>query len=422
MSSPIGHPVPRPNVFFNFAVKSCKSTFMRRSFVFVISLSLMMLASQAQQVFHKAGEIDLQLGVSAAMGNQRDPVYMFTGSPVLLARVTPKLSLGIGTELIATTGIGLNYYKNMRYAMPVFLDMKYDFRNMPKDKPVCPFIEMRAGYMLPFWMHKESDAQNIEGYYSTIAVGCSAYHSNVSLGLMMYDYSNPTASRRAIESSFFLRYAYNIRLSNRLTHEPQERVREPEQVENGDMRLHLYGGTGLLDPIVCLGFHEAPFHLATGAMMEYRFNRWLSVGLGTDVHLSKGGYAGGMIFFPQYRFNGMTASLPVYGDVRFTIGKRYVRPFFDLRCGYAIPLNTIATSSGHYHGLFSSYYEGKVKTGYLYYSCAFGLSFGPSEISTGYSVMGVRGHETNVETETSRSIECQMANFYLRYAYKFKIK
>lgn len=81
------------------------NTVMKKSVLLIMSLWLAMIASSGQQSFHKAGEIDLQLGVSAAMGNQRAPVYVFAASPVGLYRITPKLSLGLGTELIATTRV-----------------------------------------------------------------------------------------------------------------------------------------------------------------------------------------------------------------------------------------------------------------------------------------------------------------------------
>ena len=398
------------------------NTVMKKCVLLVMSLWLTMIASSGQQPFHKAGEFDLQLGVSAAMGNQRAPVYVFAASPVGLYRITPKLSLGLGTELIATTGIGLVYYEKLRYAVPVFLDLKYDFRNMPKDKPVCPFIELRGGFMLPFWMQKDIGYQNIDGYYTTVALGCSAYHSNFSLGLMMYDYSNYHTSyqSRAVEVSLFMRYAYNFRLSDKLVREPQERVKEPEQVEKGAMRLHVYGNVGLFDPIVCMGYHKAPFHLAAGAMLEYRFNRWLSAGIGTDVHFSYGFNNGGLIF-SYLDFENMSASLPIYGDVRFTLGKRYVRPFFDLRGGYSIPLNTVETSKRYVHDP-NFLLKGTVRAGGLYFGSAFGLSFGPSELSFGFTDMGLRGQQTNVETGEISGIKTHMVNFHLRYAYKFKIK
>ena len=399
-----------------------RDTVMKKGVLLVMSFWLATLALPAQQPFHKAGEIDLQLGVSAAMGNQRAPVYVFAASPVGLYRITPKLSLGLGTELIATTGIGTIYYQELRFAAPVFLDMKYDFRNMPKDKPVCPFIELRGGFMLPFWMQKDIGYQNIDGYYTTVALGCSAYHSNFSLGLMMYDYSNYHTSyqSRAVEVSLFMRYAYNFRLSDKLVREPQERVKEPEQVEKGAMRLHVYGDIGLFDPIVCMGYHKAPFHLAAGAMLEYRFNRWLSAGVGADVHFSYG-FNNGSIIFSYLDFENMSASLPIYGDVRFTIGKRYVRPFFDLRCGYALPLNRVATTKRYMHDP-NFLLKGTVRAGGLYFGSAFGLSFGPSELSFGFTDMGLRGQQTNVETGEISGIKTHMVNYHLRYAYKFKIK
>ena len=100
------------------------------------------------------------------------------------------------------------------------------------------------------------------------------------------------------------------------------------------------------------------------------------------------------------------------GNFRVTFGKGKVRPFYDLRVGYAFALNTLKV---HESMLFDEPVGGEAQTKGLYTSSALGFSLGHSDFSLGFSTVGWQGNIGQ------KAFNKPYPHFFIRYSYRLGI-
>lgn len=106
-----------------------------KKLLFSICLMAMAFSLNAQENQNLKGEIGLLVAGSAAV----KPVQTYGISVQPYYKLTPKLSLGLGTGLIYTNHLGIDQLNH--YSVPLYADLKYAFIK----RKVTPYIEMQRG-------------------------------------------------------------------------------------------------------------------------------------------------------------------------------------------------------------------------------------------------------------------------------------
>lgn len=145
-------------------------------------------------------------------------------------KVHPEVALGVVFGYQASNHLSLGVGANVRQTsdvvtwLPVFASAKYRFNG----SNVKPFVEARCGYafcLLGLGYKGSSKGSSYvssalcEGFYATVAGGCSFGHSDVGLGVqfvnihtyeMDYDITPPQKQSQCIKPAVFVSYAYNF--------------------------------------------------------------------------------------------------------------------------------------------------------------------------------------------------------------------
>ena len=159
-------------------------------------------------------------------------------------------------------------------------------------------------------------------------------------------------------------------------HRPYRQVRT-EQVPStmGDFRFHILADLGTCD-FGGLFWHRIPVHYTVGAMAEYQVGHVTSIGMGAEFYST---------FYrnPYYAYRDYLRSVPLYGNLRFSVPCGPVRPFVEGRVGYAIPLNRYA------------YGNQEFRSGGLYTGGAVGMTIYGLNLSFGISAVDVVNYMPN---------------------------
>ena len=369
-----------------------------KKLLFSICLLAMAFSLNAQENQNLKGEIGLQVAGSAAV----KPVQTYGISVQPYYKLTPKLSLGLGTGLIYTNHLGND--RLTHFSVPLYADLKYAFIK----RKVTPFIEMRRGINFGFPGYKEYTYSNFGINYGSILLGVSVARSDISIGLMSYDYSQHGEHERyGADGGWVIHYAYNFKLSDKHVKEQAEKEYDTEGALNGRFNLLASGQFGILTPLFVLAEFSIPLNMNAGLMAEYRINKMFSVGIGVDVNATAcNEILGTKRDEDKQRF----CSLPVYADFRATFGKDEVRPFVDFRGGYAFALNTLRV---HDSFLTAAPLRGEAQTKGLYSTAAVGVSVGHSDFSTGLCFISYQGR---LESKDFKEF---YAHLFFRYSYRF---
>lgn len=143
----------------------------------------------------------------------------------------------------------------------------------------------------------------------------------------------------------------------------------------GDFRFHVLAELGTGD-FGGLFWHRTPVHYTVGAMAEYQVGHATSLGLGAEFYSTY--YRN-----PFYNYCDYLRSVPIYGNLRFSVPCGPVRPFVEGRVGYAIPLNWYA------------YGNQEFCSGGLYTGGAVGLTIYGLNLSFGISAVDVMNRMPN---------------------------
>lgn len=193
--------------------------------------------------------------------------------------------------------------------------------------------------------------------------------------------------------------------------------------------LYLYGGIGGLDILVSMisiGYTGRPSfpHYDAGILYSQRVSPHWSVGLGTEFHGSQAYYSYAFWFeSSNIWLDKDFHTLPVYANVRLSIGKKAVRPYLELKAGYAFPLNTV---NGYwrldvYNHTNTEYpepgFQGPMNAGGIYSAFAAGCNIGRHGVVAGVTCMPIKGDFVDYSTNETLQKEGPMLNFFVRYCF-----
>ena len=417
-------------------------------------------AQEENPVFRQKG--DLTLNVNGAMGvfdlyvmSARSAPYYMSAGGTLEYRIADGIALGLGTELAASeaynTTNGIMKEGTYALSMPVFASFKGNFWNSRK---VSPFVELRLGYAVPLkdkdesysswsnegdftYLNQMDGGLKAKGLYCGGGIGLSSYRSEVTLGINLTQYEingidqTMTENGETIHESeyhykgdpmanVYVRYTYKIGLNRHL---PKLSVNTEH---SGETNLLVYGQMGLLDPLIYIdelihGQRLVACHFGLGAMLDYRLNRIMSVGLGVESYCSNGNWC---YFMKANDRNAWL--LPVYGNFRVRFGGRRVVPFGEVQLGYAFPLNTVMLLSD-WDGRSGTRdiepsWHGPVQAKGMYAGIGLGIGFGHHEITMGHKCVPVSGNVTSIYTGETSHRSSNMVNIYLKYAYRIRLR
>lgn len=196
------------------------------------------------------------------------------------------------------------------------------------------------------------------------------------------------------------------------------------------LSIEATASTGIFD-IFAVELHQKPYLLTVGPTLYYRFNKNISLGLGTEFQASRGSRL-------DYNFDEYLMGIPVFASFKVNMGGQNTSPFFAARVGMIFDLNSIVEEYDYFYE--GSYYDqpwgmynyDKYRYGGIYTDLGFGLSVKRSNISLGIICSDLhfnRYHEeshylSNGEVETtsgsSENIEPNI-NFYVRYSYTIPV-
>lgn len=178
---------------------------MKKLFLF-LSLFFAVISSNAQNDLNSKGIWGLRLGSSASV--YLPHTYNFAVIPYY--KITPRLDTGIGLGFMCSNHLG--EHQGAHCSVPMFADLKYVFLN----KEISPFAETQFGLNFGLTGYKDLYYANYGSYYGSLQLGVSVRRSDISLGIMAYDYSKyGDTVDEDVECSLFLRYAYNFKLTDR---------------------------------------------------------------------------------------------------------------------------------------------------------------------------------------------------------------
>ena len=173
----------------------------------LLFLFLASFPSNAQNELIEKGCYGLKIGGSASIYQLR--TYSITATPHY--KVTSKLDAGLGLGFLYSYHLG----ERSGCSMPFYADVKYAFHN----KRVTPFIEAQFGLNINLTSTESVSYTKFGLRYITIQTGVSVRHSDFSVGIMSYNYTQHNMMNYGWDTyyasghSLFLRYAYNFKLT-----------------------------------------------------------------------------------------------------------------------------------------------------------------------------------------------------------------
>jgi hypothetical protein len=188
------------------------------------------------------------------------------------------------------------------------------------------------------------------------------------------------------------------------------------QIKNG--KLNEFNVDGFqLQLNVAGGFR--PWCYSAGAVLEYKFPKRFSVGIGADFRgVNYTSREWGSAGYFENISEGQLLSVPVYGDlkVHFWENKPF-SPFVEYRLGYAFALNSLTAThyDSYMYGLI--YYETRHQGWYSY--LGIGVTYNHSSLSLG--ILGQNGHHKETMWGNTNDLSGGYMGghpFELRYSYK----
>ena len=337
---------------------------------------------------------------------------------------TEYLGMGLGAEWF-----GASKYGHLLHAIPVYADLKLNFWGK---KNYSPFLETRLGYSIPLNKATEYYPTNGDGFYVdyilsgpylSLGLGCSMKHSNLSAGMVYSHVISPGKLKESFNILYvnlpnFLKRGINIYVRYDYTFSPfsDEGKRRLRQIKNG--KLNEFNVDGFqLQLNVAGGFR--PWCYSAGAVLEYKFPKRFSVGIGVDFRgvnftSREWGSAG---YFDNI-LEGQLLSVPVYGDlkVHFWEDKPF-SPFVEYRLGYAFALNSLTATHYDSYILDNIFYEINYQGWYSY--LGIGVTHKHSSLSLG--ILGQDGHQKETRAGYTNELSGGYMGghpFELRYSYK----
>lgn len=339
---------------------------------------------------------------------------------------TEYFSMGLGAEWFGVSKYHGSYHDYL-HAIPVYADLKV---NIWGKKNYSPFLEAKLGYSIPLNKVTEFYPTNGSGFYSVyilsgpylnLGLGCSMKHSNLSAGMVYSHASHPGKLKESFDygidnllnwgTDFYIRYDYTF---SPFSDEGKSRLR---QIKNGRLNEFIVDGFQL-QLNVAGGFR--PWCYSAGAVLEYKFPKRFSVGIGADFRgvnftSREWGSAG---YFENIS-EGQLLSVPVYGDlkVHFWENKPF-SPFVEYRLGYAFALNSLTAThyDSYMYGLI--YYETRHQGWYSY--LGIGVTHKHSSLSLG--ILGQDGHQKETRAGyTSDLSGGYMGGFPIELHYSYRI-
>lgn len=354
---------------------------------------------------------------------------------------TENFSMGLGAEWFGVSTFRSFYssWQNRLHAIPVYADLKLNFWGK---KNYSPFLEAKLGYSIPLnkvtkyypgGLYEMAEngigIENGRGFYAdyilsgpylSLGLGCSIKHSNLSAGMVYSHVIQPGKLKESfgfdIENlinwgtNFYIRYDYTF---SPFSDEGKSRLR---QIKNGRLNEFIVDGFQL-QLNVAGGFR--PWCYSAGAVLEYKFPKRFSVGIGADFRgVNFTSREWGSVGYFENISEGQLLSVPVYGDlkVHFWENKPF-SPFVEYRLGYAFALNSLTAThyDSYMYGLI--YYETRHQGWYSY--LGIGVTYNHSSLSLG--ILGQNGHHKETMWGNTNDLSGGYMGghpFELRYSYK----
>ena len=337
---------------------------------------------------------------------------------------TENFSMGLGAEWF-----GASQYEYLLLAVPVYADLKLNFWG---ERNYSPFLETRLGYTIPLSKATVYYPTNGDGFYVdyilsgpylSLGLGCSMKQSNLGVGMVYSHVISPGKLKESFNINYlnlpdYLKRRINVYIRYDYTFSPfsDEGKSRLRQIKNGRLNEFIVDGFQL-QLNVAGGFR--PWCYSAGAVLEYKFPKRFSVGIGADFRgvnftSREWGSAG---YFENIS-EGQLLSVPVYGDlkVHFWENKPF-SPFVEYRLGYAFALNSLTAThyDSYMYGLI--YYETRHQGWYSY--LGIGVTHKHSSLSLG--ILGQDGHQK--ETREAYTLDGSAGYmggnpFELRYSYR----
>lgn len=367
------------------------------------------------------------------------------------------VSMGIGAEWAAD--IGYRAYEDVVgssfYAMylPAYANIRIAFAG---NENRFFFSDTRLGYAFPLkskdlagFINIIEGSYTVSGLYGSTGVGFAFGRSTLSAGIELKTYQQRVSEadwddweREVLEDRFvgdnmltfngYLRYSYAFGRKGDAIPSDWSVLRPKKYVAPEDRySLYLYGGIGALDWIwdiasVFIIKELIPMHYHAGAMFDMELGRGWSLGLGTELH----GSFGLRSVFGAFDALGLSTrrstflSWPVYGNIKWGYEFEHIKPFVELRLGYAFPVNTVLLQD-----IVMQYSEepevmgvhGDAQAKGFFTGMGAGIEAFGHSLSLGMTAMNVEGNFVNdYYPEEIVHLGSRMTNFYIRYAYVLK--
>ena len=348
---------------------------------------------------------------------------------------TENFSMGLGAEWFGVTTYRSFYssYQERLHAIPVYADLKLNFWGK---KYYSPFLEARLGYSIPLNKVTEYFPLNgcgvyvdyiLSGPYLSLGLGCSIKHSNLSVGMVYSHASSPGKLKESLDqyylnllnwgTNFYIRYdytflSYSDEGKHHLRHIKKGKFRDEFKYRDD------FNSDGIQWQLnVAGGFR--PWCYSVGAVMEYKFPKHFSVGIGADFRgVNFTAREWGSVGYFENLSDGQLLSVPVYGDLKVHFWEnKLFSPFVEYRLGYSFALNSLTAT--HWESEFQEtiYYEKWLQGKYAY--LGIGITHKHSSLSLG--ILGQDGKRK----ETRRGYSSTSYGWYmggypieLRYSYR----
>lgn len=337
---------------------------------------------------------------------------------------TENFSMGLGTEWF-----GASIYGHLLLAIPVYADLKLNFWGK---RNYSPFLETRLGYTIPLNKATEYYPTNGDGFYVdyilsgpylSLGLGCSMKHSNLSAGMVYAHIISPGKLKESFNinylnllgflkqrMNFYIRYDYTF---SSFSNEGNSRLR---QMKNG--KLNEFNVDGFQLQLNVAG-GLIPWCYSAGAVVEYRFPKRFSIGIGADfrgVNFTSREWGG--VGYYENISEGQLLSVPTYGNLKayFWENKPFSL-FVEYRLGYAFALNSLTAT--HYDSYIQDnvYYETRHQGWYSY--LGIGVTHKHSSLSLG--ILGQDGHQKETRAGYTSDLSGGYMGGYpieLRYSYR----
>ena len=441
---------------------------MMKRFSFValtVLLSFSVMAQNGMNVDKKKADFRFHLVGTTGLTDvvqlvSREAPYHLGVGGMLEYKPWKAVGLGLGTEWAADIGyrayesvVGKSLYATY---LPVYANVRVAFGGKENSHF---FGDARLGYAFPLKNKDLAGFVNIiEGYcsvgglFGSLGVGYAFGRSTFSAGIELKTYQQWVTQvewedweREALEDRFlgnnmltfngYLRYSYAIATRSRALPSDWSAPKPKTQVApEGRYSLYLYGGLGALDWIwdvvsVFTIKELIPMHYHAGVMFDMELSHGWSLGLGTELH----GSFGLNSMFGAYDDLGLGLStrrstflsLPVYGNIKWGYEFEHIKPFVELRLGYAFPVNTVRLQD-----IMMQYSEdtevmgvhGDAQAKGFFTGMGIGIEAFGHNLSLGMTAMNVEGDFVNDYYPNEKvHLGSRMTNFYIRYAYALRL-